>query len=311
MKNKRYLIFGLLAVMCFNTKAQEAADNQACLKCHGQVVYEYYNDWTERTERKLMNPYFLIDSTRFSHGVHQMFSCLDCHSPDYESFPHSGELRMEQKYLCLDCHGGDETYAKYNFEGIEEAFLKSVHAEKYPEQFNCWSCHDSHGYELALRTDTTIQVIVKNSNAMCLSCHDNKFTYQRMAGVEPPNVYDIHSWLPNQIKHFSKVRCLDCHTTVQEGLLVSHQVLGKEKAVRNCVQCHSDNTLLMESLYAHRASESRQAYGFLNATIMNESYVIGANRNQTLNRISIGLFGLMVIGLIIHFLLRVILIKKK
>ena len=86
-------------------------ENQECLACHGQEYYYYYNDWIERDVKERMNPYRIVDSTQFYESNHWNFRCIDCHSEDYASFPHPGELRMEPKYECIDCHGGDEDYA--------------------------------------------------------------------------------------------------------------------------------------------------------------------------------------------------------
>lgn len=88
-------------------------------------VYEYVNPASGVTERKVMNPNFVFDQEEFYKGVHRHFSCSDCHSPDYSSFPHQSELRFEPMYSCLDCHGGDEKFATYHFETIEEEFEKA------------------------------------------------------------------------------------------------------------------------------------------------------------------------------------------
>ena len=94
-------------------------ENQQCLKCHGHKYYHYYNDWIERDVKERMNPYFIIDSARFFESNHWSFRCVDCHSEDFSTFPHPGELRMEPSYECMDCHGGDDHYAQYNFEGTQ------------------------------------------------------------------------------------------------------------------------------------------------------------------------------------------------
>ena len=57
-----------------------------------------------------------IDTLAFYESNHKAFNCTDCHSSDYETFPHSGNLRMEMMFACIDCHGGDEEYAKFHFE---------------------------------------------------------------------------------------------------------------------------------------------------------------------------------------------------
>jgi nitrate reductase cytochrome c-type subunit len=282
-----------------------------CLKCHGQIFYQYTNESTGILEKKPMNPYYFIDSTHMAKSVHKSFACTDCHSPEYASFPHAGELRMETAYQCIDCHGGDEHYAKYNFEGIEEEFQKSVHFSHNNERFNCWMCHNPHGYELAAREKSSIREVVSMSNKMCLDCHTDQFKFGRLTNEMPYDLAKVHDWLPNQTVHFEKVRCLECHTKVSDDILVSHNILPKDSAVRACVECHSQNSLLMQSLYAQKVQESRSRTGFFNAAILNDAYVIGANRNWYLNVAIAGLLALSVLGVMVHFILRVLFAKKK
>jgi hypothetical protein len=114
-----------------------------------------------------------------------------------------------------------------------------------------------------------------------------------------------HEWLPNQELHFKNVRCVECHARLNDTLMVSHQVLPKAKAVKLCAECHSQNSLLMASLYKYQVKQNRREYGFLNSVILNESFVIGANRNYYLNVISISLTLLTLSGIFIHILFRI------
>jgi predicted membrane protein len=62
----------------------------------------------------------------------------------------------------------------------------------------------------------------------------------------------------------------------------------------------------MASLYKHQTIKQRGNIGFVNAAILNEAYVVGANRNYYLNLISILIFGMTLVGITIHAILRVI-----
>ncbi len=66
------------------------------------------------------------------------------------------------------------------------------------------------------------------------------------------------------------------------------------------------NSLLTHTLYKFQSQEARAEYGFVNAIVMNEAYVIGANRNSYLNLISIIIFGLTFIGIVLHATVRII-----
>lgn len=280
-------------------------ENQSCLKCHGDSYYYYYNDWVEREIKDRMNPYYIIDSADFYASNHWNFRCIDCHSADYSEFPHPGELRMEPSYECIDCHGWDENYAQYNFEEIEEEFHKSVHSSKHSDEFTCWMCHDPHTYKINARTNENMAEFIQYDNEICLSCHANISKYQLLTSLDNPNILDKHDWLPAQGLHFKNVRCIECHAEINDSLLVAHNIQPKEKAVKRCVECHSKNSMLLTSLYKMQFTDQRSIAGFSNAAILEEGYIIGANRNYYLNRLSIILFGLVLVFIGLHAVLRI------
>ena len=205
-----YLLFNF-AFFCSTTdlKGQTPEQNQTCLKCHTSQTFSLYNDWTEREEKRLMNPLYILDTLKLALGVHNSFNCVDCHSMDYETYPHNGELKLEPLMTCIDCHGGDETYASWKFDEIEEEFHKSVHYEVYGDQFSCSKCHSQHYYRPIARLSSSLAEIVEADNNMCLSCHDNMAKYQLVSDTANLQVVQIHNWLPNQDLHFRRVRCIE------------------------------------------------------------------------------------------------------
>ncbi|MCD6090827.1 MAG: hypothetical protein J7J72_04965 [Bacteroidales bacterium] len=323
MKIRMQFIFAVVFLIVIGesllVRAQEEAtgidsytyeQNESCLKCHGHKLYFYYNEGVGHDVKERMNPYFIIDSAEYYASNHKNFTCTDCHSLECDDFPHSGQMRMEPKFACLDCHAGDEAYAKYDFEKIEVEFQKSVHFSRHSEDFTCSMCHNPHTYKINARTNENMAEFILYDNEICLTCHADISKYQLLTTKENPNVLKTHSWLPNQVLHFKKVRCLECHTEVNNDILVSHNILPKEQAVKQCVECHSKDSRLMASLYKYQFTGKRSKIGFSNDAMLEDSYVIGANRNYYLNMISIGLFGLVLIGIFIHALLRII-IKHK
>lgn len=286
-------------------------ENQECLKCHGSKYYYYYNDWVEREVKERMNPYFIVDSAAFYQSNHWSFQCIDCHSFDYEQFPHPGELRMEPFFECIDCHGGDDHYAQYNFEGIEEEFHKSVHSSKHSVEFTCWMCHDPHTYKINARTNENMEEFIQYDNGICLSCHANIDKYQLITTQDNPNILNKHEWLPNQSLHFRKVRCIECHAEINDEILVGHNVQPKEKAVKRCVDCHSKDSRLLVSLYRMQFTDQRSVTGFSNASILEEGYIIGANRNIYLNNFSLIITGIVLILISLHAILRLTIKRKQ
>ncbi|SHF58639.1 Cytochrome c3 [Mariniphaga anaerophila] len=294
--------------------------NQTCLKCHASQTYTLYNDWTEKEEKRLMNPFYILDTVQLAGGVHHAFNCIDCHSMDYETYPHDSELKLEPMMTCIDCHGGDPTYQDWQFDRIEEEFHKSVHYETHGDQFSCSKCHNQHYYRPTARNSNSIREIVNYSNEMCLSCHDNMTMYQLVSDSTKPKLVDVHSWLPNQELHFKRVRCIECHTEVQDSLMVSHNILKKELATRNCVECHSSNSILQASLYKYQNLKTRSEDGEnsqksilglftinrSNKNLSNTYYVIGASRVPYLNTIFAIIFFAAVGGIAVHTILRIL-----
>jgi len=283
-----------------------AEENELCFKCHGQERYEYMNETFGRQVKSLMFAERIVDRNEFYNSNHKSFSCVDCHSSEYVTFPHRGELRMELQYNCIDCHGGDDMYSSFNFEVIETEYKESVHFKLEEEGFTCWRCHDPHTYRINVRNSENLKETILYDNNICLECHSDYSRFRLMSDRDEINIIEKHDWLPGQASHFRSVRCIECHTRINDTILVAHAILPKDNAVKKCNECHSSNSMLMASLYKFRSVEQRRAGGFLNGIILNESYVIGANRNEYLNIISIVLFGAVVLVIFIHIFFRVI-----
>jgi len=282
--------------------------NELCFKCHGQDRYEYANENLGTVVKDIMCTDRIIGRESFYESNHRSFACTDCHSSDYEVFPHPGELRMELKYNCLDCHGGDEAFAAYSFEEIDAEYRESVHYRLEEYGFTCWSCHDPHSYMIKTRNSSNLRETILYDNNICLKCHSDLSRIRLMAEEGEADIVNKHDWLPNQASHFRSVRCIECHTRISDSILVAHQIVKKEEAVKLCNECHSQNSLLMASLYKFKSREQRRD-GFLNGIILNESYVIGANRNKYLNILSIVIFIAVFAVIGVHIFFRVI--KKK
>lgn len=282
-----------------------AADNDRCFKCHGQAKYQYTNETQSRESYGLMCSNRVIHKEDFYDSNHKSFSCTDCHSSEYATFPHPGQLRMEPMFNCLDCHGGDPTWDKYHFEQIDTGYQKSVHYKLENEGFTCWKCHNPHTYRITVRNQGNLRETIAYDNAICLDCHSDFNRYQLLTEKKEINIIKKHDWLPNQALHFSSVRCIECHTQINDSILVSHQIKPKTEAVSRCNECHSKNSLLMASLYKFKSKEQRKD-GFFNGIILNESsYVIGANRNQYLNILSLAIFALVIGTIVIHIYFRI------
>jgi len=250
-----------------------------------------------------MCPERIMDRKEFYNSNHKSFGCTDCHSAEYVNWPHDGALRMELQYNCLDCHGGDEMYSRFSFEEIDADYQKSVHYKLEESGFTCWKCHDPHTYKLSIRDAENVKEAILYDNQICLTCHSDYAQFKLLSDRKEMNVLNKHDWLPNQESHFRSVRCIECHTAINDSVLVSHYIVPREQAVKNCNECHSRNSMLMASLYKFQSKEQRKD-GFINGIIMNQSYVIGANRNQYLNVLSLIIFGIVILIIGTHIFFR-------
>lgn len=292
------------AVKTTDPASENRQENENCLKCHGSNHYQLTDTATGKTIKKTMSK--IISRDLFYTSNHKTFKCIDCHSDEFNTFPHPYSLRFEETSTCMDCHGGDEQYVKYNFEKIKEQFDKSVHSTRHNETFTCWMCHDPHTYKINARNEKEdIDKIIAYDNSICLSCHANTDKYQLIIDKANPNIIEKHEWLPKQANHFLKVRCIECHAEISKNTLVAHNIMPKTKAVKRCVECHSSNSRLLQTLYKFKSRERLNQQGFFNSVILNDAYVIGANRNYYLNIISIVLFALTIGGILFHVALRI------
>jgi len=284
-------------------KSQFFDQNEKCFRCHGSSKYTYYNKVNDKEVTAMMCDNRVMRRDEFYAANHKSFACFDCHAAEYDTFPHPGELRMENPYNCIDCHGNDEQYTKYQFEEIEKEFQQSTHYTANGDAFNCWKCHNPHSYKINIRNSENITRAISYDNHICLNCHSVFERFQLLTDRKEINLLQKHEWLPNQALHFSQVRCIECHARLNDSLLVAHRIMPKDKAVKRCVECHSQNSLLMSSLYKYQAKENRTQAGFLNAIILNNAFVIGANRNILLNKISIVVFSITLGLILIHLIL--------
>ena len=274
--------------------AKEA--NQYCFRCHSMATLSYKDESTGIIKNLSVIP------DEFYNSNHKDLECVDCHSKDFENFPHAAALKNENLY-CLNCHKDEPKFQKYHFQSIESEFKESVHYKKMGDKFTCFDCHDPHSFKINARVNQNVNETVLYDNQICLKCHDNTATIKNLSGQFLPALNVSHSWLPHINLHWKSVRCIDCHTS-PNAPGVSHLILSKDQAVKNCVECHSKNSILLQSLYKFKTKQERDKEGFINAVIFNNSYVIGATRNYYLNLLSFIIFGIVLVALSIHGFLR-------
>lgn len=251
-----------------------------------------------------------VEPSVFNPSDHGVMNCLECHSkPHYVDYPHA-EAGKSSTVGCTECHAGKVLR-------LEPQFNASVHAKAkgVKEKFTCFTCHNPHVNIVQKRLKDPAKIVAQDNHG-CLECHNSNETFAKFAPESDktpgqkkarPDIDTIHDWLPNTKAHWKAVRCIECHTPeVQEGKMLSHEILNKEKAEKKCLSCHSATSTLKVRLYRHMVKDEQQKYGFTNSAILTNSYVIGATRHPLLDSILMGLAALTLLGVLAHGAIRVI-----
>lgn len=265
--------------------------NSACLRCHSMGTLARRAP-TGEIENLSVNP------QGFGASEIGGLGCTQCHDAGFGRFPHPKRPPLKFEAV-LAAHKPDLAGAP--LAEIDNEFKQSVHFRKHPDLFTCFRCHDPHSFR---RWREVTRQSVAERNAICLRCHASQENYSRIAGRHVPDLAIVHAWLPHAETHMAQVRCLDCHAS---GVAPSHShlIMPKSQAVRDCVKCHSANTVLRDKLYKHERGQEMARLGFANALIVNNTYVIGATRNRLLDTLG----ALIVLGTLVgiggHTALRV------
>ncbi len=229
----------------------------------------------------------------YQQSDHQRLACTKCHNEGYDEHPHAEDAK-ESTSTCTDCHSKKADL-------IESQFEQSVHA-KLADTMTCPVCHNPHAMRVADKQNDPARIVAQD-NQVCLACHDSDEKFARFAPdkKQRPKIDAIHAWLPNTQLHWKAVRCVECHTPeVGAKDMLSHQILSKDKAERNCLACHGANSTLNVRLYRHLAQEEQQRFGFANSVILSNSYVVGTTRHPLLDTLVLASFAAMILGLLVH-----------
>jgi len=300
-------------------KSQEIQGNHVdCMRCHSMESLGY---------RDAVTGGFIdlhVPEKDFLDSNHKALKCVECHTAGFDDYPHPEKAKQEALY-CVDCHESNPALIPKHFAEIEREFKQSVHYQRLPEHFSCFSCHNAHFFkvsikstdmsrfpkrELCINCHTTNDIgvsmepvrqvleMVEYDNQICLNCHAVTTRLKELKETDIPNIETSHKWLPNVEMHWAKVRCVDCHLSKDDNFL--HDILTADQAVKHCEECHSANSILLTKLYKYTIQENRQKYGFINSVTLNDAYIIGMTRNIILDRLSFAILGGMLLVLAAH-----------
>jgi hypothetical protein len=281
-------------------------ENERCFKCHGVTTDLLQQEDADTPDSSNVKKPQVINRQEFYRSIHRSLACLGCHADPTPESPDRTSKEAATSRTCTDCHQYLKDYQHYQFAALEEEYLQSVHHQKKQSEFSCWKCHDPHTYKISIRNSENVRATIAYDNAICTSCHINGGPFSDLNDMEKNEDKKIHLWLPEQEKHFGSVRCIECHTKINQNVPVAHLVLPKEKSVRKCSKCHSQNSILLTTLYKRQYNDAGTKSGLFNAVVMKDVYIIGANHSKTLNIICLISFGLTFFLILIHMIPRIL-----
>ncbi len=295
----------------------QATENQSCLKCHGMA------NLSEQTGPGRKQHSYHVALSGFEHSNHHSLRCSDCHVQGYSQYPHAEAKTIPD---CLGCHqdnsefldGSEErTLLLRDMKKMKTEFEQSVHHSALKDSFTCVHCHNPHRFVDQRGKNLSFEERIEWSNAVCLNCHNSEKQINELKTKEYVyrNPEEIHAWLPSAKMHWKKVRCVDCHADFSgmehnKEERFSHKINPKEKAVRNCNQCHSKESILTTRIYQMNMRKALEEEGLIKAFLWNNSYVIGATRNRWLDFFTLMLLVSGVGGIAIHAYARYYVYRK-
>jgi hypothetical protein len=305
------LLIGLCSVALIGSSqnATTAAERTAgipklkCIACHAGPNRVTFDRKTGQSRS------VTISMQDFHNASHGKVECLDCHAKGFNAFPH----RNKKTETCMDCHPrtdrGAEADKPYEFERMQREFEATVHFTEYQhakerccgtatgkaasantsslpdaskasgqkaqQRFTCEHCHEPH-YFKATKAIEHPKLIRENDNGPCLSCHKDDASGP-LSDPAKPNLLLAHRYLPYTQRHLDGTRCIDCHTNVKAT--VAHDLPRGKKADQGCNTCHSIDNVLMTRLYRY-VNDSDTTFGFRNAALLQDGYVMGGNRHK-------------------------------
>jgi len=268
-----------------------------CITCHLNTPQNKYS-------KTLISYESSVHGKALANGNSNAATCIDCHGVhDLKKATNTSSTvnRFKIPEVCGKCHVT-----------VTHEYSMSIHGislEKgNPDVPGCTYCHGEHDIKPQMKIDE--KVIQDNKMSFdklsstkmleCVNCHTDE---KMMKKYNLSTVKKAHEWLPNIVKHWETVRCVDCHSSYDPPNL-SHNLLAREQVIKKCEDCHSKNSILMTKLYKHEKEKSREKLGFINGTLLSDAYVVGTTRNLYLDSISFTIFGITILGIGAHGFLR-------
>lgn len=271
--------------------------DKMCMSCHTKSKKNKNSKALINYQESIHSPILFKDNSKAA-------TCIDCHgSHNIKSTTDTASLinKFKIQQVCAKCHIAISNEYSLSIHGIA---LKKGNQD-VPD---CSYCHGLHlknrqfqiSNKIIVDNGLNLDRLASTKMITCVKCHTNKTLMKK---YNLSTIKEAHNWLPNRAAHWNAIRCVDCHSSYEPPNL-SHNLLPQSKVVKNCESCHSKNSILMTKLYKYKKEQSIEKLGFVNGTLLSDAYVIGANRNKLLDAIFYILFGIVLLGILFHTLLR-------
>ncbi len=319
----------------------------------------------------------------YPHSDKKTYTCMGCHARETTDNPTGEKATGRERALKFEEWEAEflDTvhYTEHGREAHFPQHRKRAIDHEGEDYFKCEQCHDPHYFPLA-EDMASVDEIMDTHNRWCVRCHSAEaektlapeFDPRLLIGGEAapvpedlkgketktppladpadPSLKAEHAYLPHPGAHLRKTRCIECHTSNENP--VSHELLV-ENAEKGCATCHNQDSVLLSTLYRHRAPlpkigwQAQHSFflktgyeleedpdgtgtagspegkgehpptkgldryagprlGFVNATILEDSYVMGSTRNTALDWLAYVLVGVALAFVLMHALLRLL-----
>jgi len=296
-----------------------------CTTCHSKPITKYWiKDEIELKEKQLQ-------------------LCLSCHKNDntgnaktlktinYENSNHGKAHAKGHKEAaaCIDCHGihnimkSDSVKSNINrfvapqlcrkcHPSIVQEFLTTAHGmaltQGNKDAPSCLTCHNEHNSSQIPPYDPKNlkknylkeEILIKNKMIYCAVCHSND-DFQKRNHLK--TLEKAHDFLPNRDLYMQDVRCVECHSS-NSASYMPHHILPQSKAIKNCVDCHDNDTWLLTRLSKHEKTKAKREMGNIKGAIFNDGGLTRSTFNLLFDSLCLIILGLMAISIVIHSLLR-------
>lgn len=216
-----------------------------CGKCHSNI--DFMRLYQPRIATDQVSQYYTsLHGKKLLQGDENVADCSSCHSSHgilSAKDPRSTVYKLNVPNTCNKCHGNSDLMKKYNLSSSAlEEYSKSVHGEALlkKKDLGAPACNDCHGNHGAMPPGIT------SISHVCGTCHASNMEYfnttkmarafdeQDFHGCE--QCHGNHAILkPNDemIGVGKESKCIDCHTSGDEGYAVSQKIYSSLTQLKN------------------------------------------------------------------------------